>query len=753
MPAQDPQRLKSYLEMISKKQDLEKILVKARAGGGSGLEMAEAPAAHAARSGLETILVGKEPSFDEMVGLEALIIPELRPAIDIIDGKFRSRHELWTHLSTDDKIRANIEGAIPSVGRIELPGHARLPYGGTGFVVGKNLLMTNRHVAAIFASGLGTRSVAFKPETKVGIDFLRERGRPAGSVLTVRRVVMIHPYWDMAILEVENLPAGHAPLKLSVEDFSERDGEEIAVVGYPAFDPRNDAAEQDELFARQYGVKRLQPGQLHKRGQAESFGKLVPAAVHDCSTLGGNSGSFVLHLATGDVMALHFGGRYHDKNYSVPMSELARDGRVVDAGLNFVGQAAGGVPPWSDWWEKADLVEAVEPETETSTQSPTPAPMTNAVKPTSKTTAKTTAMTAAMTKEGEGVTIEIPLQITVRLGTPATAVSAGGGALAEAVVAEGGDITEAMVEPEHDTTYDSRTGYDPKFLGMTIKMPQPREPGVIAPTRKGEKILHYQNFSIIMNAERRLAHITASNVTANPKLKKPDPTKVYTRKALSGLGKNDQERWFLDPRLDDKFQLPDVFFTRDDGAFDKGHIVRREDVNWGTSYKLLVRANGDTYHVTNCSPQIAEYNQSSRGVENWGDLENHVLSSAASEQLVQFAGPVLDPDDRVFVGAGGGRVKIRARIPSRFWKVIVSRTEDGLAAFGFVLEQDLSDVEFEEFLVPPDFAPQMYPLSDIADMAGIVFPKVVADADQFETVHGSEVAVHAGTKRKRRKKK
>ena len=74
----------------------------------------------------------------------------------------------------------------------------------------------------------------------------------------------------------------------------------------------------------------------------------------------------------------------------------------------------------------------------------------------------------------------------------------------------------------------------------------------------------------------------------------------------------------------------------------------------------------------------------------------------------------------------------------------------GLAAFGFVLEQDLSDVEFEEFLVPLDFAPQMYPLSDIADMAGIVFPKVVADADQFETVRGSEVAVHAGTKRKRR---
>jgi endonuclease G len=739
MPAQDGQRLKSYLDMISNKQDLERILAKSKPADRCALESAEEPVANAARSGLESILIGKEPSLDELVGLEAIIIPELRPAIDIIGGKFSAQHELWTHLSTDDKIRGNIEAAIPSVGRIELPGHPRLPYGGTGFVVGKNLLMTNRHVAAIFASGLGTRSVAMKRGSMVGIDFLRERGRSAGSVLTVRRVVMIHPYWDMAILEVENLPSGHEPLKLSVEDFSARDDEEIAVIGYPAFDPRNDAAEQDKLFAEQYGVKRLQPGQLHQRSQTESFGKLVQAAIHDCSTLGGNSGSFVLQLATGNIVALHFGGRYHDKNYAVPMSELACDGRVVDAGLNFVGGAIGGVPPWSAWWEKADLVEAVEPDTAPDKQSAVPAAATNVVK------------TIGATTGDGGVTIEIPLQITVRLGTSASVASLPGGGQVEAIVTEDSDVTEAMVEPQHDTDYDSRTGYDPNFLGVAIAMPQPKDLHAIALTHTGENVLRYQNFSIMMNAERRLAQITASNVTADPKLKKPDPAKQYTRKALTGLDKSDQERWFLDPRLDDKLQLPDVFFTRDRGAFDKGHIVRREDVAWGTTYDLVVRANGDTYHVTNCSPQTAEYNRSSKGVENWGDLENYVLSSAASENLAQFAGPVLNPDDRVFVGAGGGRVKIRARIPSRFWKVIVSKTEEGLASFGFVLEQDLSDVEFGEFVVPPEFIPHMYPLSDIEDMAGITFPEAVTKADQFDTVRGSEVALHAGTKRRKKK--
>jgi hypothetical protein len=42
----------------------------------------------------------------------------------------------------------------------------------------------------------------------------------------------------MALLEVENLPADRKLLKLSLADVSGLDGHEIAVIGYPAFDPR-----------------------------------------------------------------------------------------------------------------------------------------------------------------------------------------------------------------------------------------------------------------------------------------------------------------------------------------------------------------------------------------------------------------------------------------------------------------------------------------------------------------------------------
>ena len=72
--------------------------------------------------------------------------------------------------------------------------------------------MTNRHVAAIFARGLGSRSLGFKPNSRAGIDFLRERDRPDGTMFDVGRIVMIHPYWDMALLELKNAPGGLKPL-------------------------------------------------------------------------------------------------------------------------------------------------------------------------------------------------------------------------------------------------------------------------------------------------------------------------------------------------------------------------------------------------------------------------------------------------------------------------------------------------------------------------------------------------------------
>ena len=47
--------------------------------------------------------------------------------------------------------------------------------------------------------------------------------------------------------------------------------------------------------------------------------------------------------------------------------------------------------------------------------------------------------------------------------------------------------------------------------------------------------------------------------------------------------------------------------------------------------------NGDTYHTTNCSPQVAGFNRAANGEDNWGDLENLVIVSEQFEYTVPAA--------------------------------------------------------------------------------------------------------------------
>ena len=754
---QKADRLKNYVEMITKKHggieaQIETLKKQPRPEATEGpLEsLPVGPSkVEKAQAGLEQIQLERTPSAPQASALEAIINEDLRPAVYVQGGTFTMTHPLWTRLSQDAAIKARIEQAIPSIGRIELPGSG-YPYGGTGFVVGDGLIMTNRHVAELFASGLGDKRLNFLDGSKAGIDFLQEQDRPTGPMLSVRKVVMIHPYWDMAILSVEGLPATRQPLKLSLKDARDMVGHDIFVVGYPAFDGRNPSDVQQNLFDGHFGVKRLQPGALQGGMKTSSFSKMVAAATHDCSTLGGNSGSAVIDLDTGEVLALHFGGLYHEKNYCVPAYELSRDDRVIATGVNFAGAAGGGGHDWDDWWTRADATEAPV----SAVAKVAPAPSGTAVH---MQQGSPVSDAASVTTAGGSVTIDVPLRITISLGQPGTAAAV---VRTESVAPQ--VLTEALAEPFRDTDFSSRTGYDPDFLNapgqdhslaaVRVPLPTPADPSVLAKAKDGATLLPYENFSVAMHAKRRLALFTASNVTKEPTLRKPDPSEDYSRRGLSGLGPNDQERWYLDPRLDEKFQLPDVFFTKDRGAFDKGHIVRRDDVAWGRTYPILRRANGDTYHVTNCSPQVAGFNRSNAGEDNWGDLENVVLSEAANERLCLFAGPVLEDSDEVFVGKGDGGITLRAKVPKQFWKLIVSRVEDGIAAYGFVLDQDLSDVSLTtEFVVPAEFVPSMVSIADIESMAGVSFGDDIRGADQFDTVRGGEVSLRGRVRRKKRK--
>ena len=133
MARRDVERLRNYLSLISKKHggiEAQIAALKAQpelvSPGGLESMTAEPPPVTLAVSGMEKIDRNKEPSTPEINGLEAIINEDLRPAVDVIDGKFSITHPLWTQLSQDAAIKRRIEEAIPSIGRIELPGQSAL---------------------------------------------------------------------------------------------------------------------------------------------------------------------------------------------------------------------------------------------------------------------------------------------------------------------------------------------------------------------------------------------------------------------------------------------------------------------------------------------------------------------------------------------------------------------------------------------------------------------------------------------------
>lgn len=287
----------------------------------------------------------------------------------------------------------------------------------------------------------------------------------------------------------------------------------------------------------------------------------------------------------------------------------------------------------------------------------------------------------------------------------------------------GGGAAEAYKQPFVDTPYTGRKGFNTRFLGVSTPLPRVTRPSVLAPLLTGGTEVKYEHYSLKLHKERKLAVFTACNVDGSPTAKRPEPGKAYTRKALTGLGDFEFEAWVMDPRVDPKYQIPDEFYNKDKGAFDKGHICRREDVCFGTSHAQVRRANGDTYHLTNCSPQRKGFNQSGDdGI--WGKLENYIGKQAKNEKYCVFAGPVLADDDQVFPGTE------RVKLPVKFWKVVCAVENGTLRVYAFILEQEVADLPLE-FQVDAEWKRKQVKLKELETVVGLLkFQKKYHDADQ-----------------------
>lgn len=307
----------------------------ATSGSAAGLESMEAPSEaevfglpptdvvdkrlREGGNALDKIKKGKtDLTPGEQLGLEAIVHLFGRPALLVQDNDFATPPEEWKHL---EQSRELLQDIIPSVGRVDLDNHHTFPWCGTAFLVGDGIAMTNRHVAAVFASLQG-REWKIMSGVKAKVDYREEYQRDKPEEFKVDKVLGVHPTYDLALLSVAKKSGRKkAPsiLKLSAKQPKTTKDADVVVIGYPAFDSRNGRTEQIDIFKNIFNVKRLQPGKSTGLAQTPQI------LGHDCSTLGGNSGSCVIDLATGNVIGLHFGGQYLKGNVSVPLWKLATD--------------------------------------------------------------------------------------------------------------------------------------------------------------------------------------------------------------------------------------------------------------------------------------------------------------------------------------------------------------------------------------------------------------------------------------------
>lgn len=323
-----------FSEPTVKQEFLDRFdeLAEAASSSGKGLEGLEGglnvddAAATADRIEEGTFEPGDQPA------LEAIVERFTRPVylvqqsmFEVPPDAFPDSEEIRSRL---DSARQALETVIPSAGRIDLRNH-RLDWVGTAWMVAPGIAVTNRHVASEFATpdngGFGLMQNFGAPPVSVSVDWRHEHRQVEESRFRVDQVIWIEPAGsvDVALLRIaEQGESGEAAPP--VIDLAPRDefenagvGSWIAVIGYPARDSRNNAADQQRIFDGIYNVKRLAPGQV----TAVVAEDLVH---HDATTLGGNSGSVVVDLASGKALALHFGGIEGDRNEAVQAPVIRR---------------------------------------------------------------------------------------------------------------------------------------------------------------------------------------------------------------------------------------------------------------------------------------------------------------------------------------------------------------------------------------------------------------------------------------------
>jgi V8-like Glu-specific endopeptidase len=264
-----------------------------------------------ARAGMEALKQGQRPTADQVAALQA-IIRSMRPsvlshagAVDDLPAETRPVFPQW------DEFRGQIVRSLYTIGRIDRRGKPPEPPTsfGTGFLVDTDLLLTNHHVVTELTNGT---DVVRGDEAEVR--FVMEYGSPDEAAVPITGVVQFHEEMDAAVLRVSKSDVLKDRVPLPWSNVGATQEDRVVVVGYPFPDNTRNPLFVDQIFGRKFEIKRLAPGEVLGSRNGEIY--------HDCSTLGGNSGSPLVDMTTTEVIGLHHDGYFLARNEATSCDAL-----------------------------------------------------------------------------------------------------------------------------------------------------------------------------------------------------------------------------------------------------------------------------------------------------------------------------------------------------------------------------------------------------------------------------------------------
>lgn len=546
---------------------------------------------------------------------------------------------------------ANCRRAVARI-LVQTPTESR---SGSGFLISPDLFITNQHV-------LNSEDDA-QNAIVIFDDELDQAGKPLRQTrfrLDPKKLSLFsdEALLDFAVIAIGDRIDGAAALSelgfcpLSFSPDRHRKGMNVNIIQHPNSMPKTIAIRNNLLTARE-----------------------ETKLLYETDTEVGSSGSPVFNDQW-DVVALHHYGAAEGQasgvasgtkvNEGIRISSIYTDLQEQAKSLGMVGKELmnRALRLWKDTAPVGKRLEARPPPNQQSSEN-----LTRHLTPTRE---------ASMSTLTGNQSTTVPVEIIIRIGAPT------GTTISTTTVDSTADMSKAakrlVMNSEAvklDTNYTNRNGYDSEFVdGLKVDLSRITKPrkSSIATLVDGESDaeggeLRYQNFSVILHKKRKFALLTATNIDG------PAYVEIDRKTGLPKVPEG--ETWYKDPRVDATHYVGQDFYSGWSHLFDRGHLTRRNDPTWG---EFATRANKDTFHFSNCTPQHWKFNQS---VTFWQGIERYVLEqglqvTGEKAKLTVLQGPVFDSDD---LWADD------VQIPSAFWKIVIWKGKKGLKAVGMIADQ------------------------------------------------------------------